>query len=322
MQRLYGWEVEPEEIIPIPNVNIGMRIAASIAIRKGNGVVIQPPVFYELVKFPLTYGWTRQDAPLRRSDHGHVVRYDIDRGIFERAIHSGGAKTTLFLLCNPHNPVGRVYSPDELEWMANVCSANDIYICSDDIHNELVLGNAKYVPIATRSPQIAERTITLIGPGKIFNVSGLGCAFAVISSASIRTQFSAEAERLGLMVSSPGLTAARAAYSGDCDEWLSELRNYLTANRDYIVEYIVSELPGVHTTVPDATYLAWLDCGEYLQTGKITGSPQSYFLEVAKVALEDGKAFGPTGERFVRLNFACPRSVLEESLTRIRKALI
>jgi cysteine-S-conjugate beta-lyase len=163
-------------------------------------------------------------------------------------------------------------------WMANVCSENNIYICSDDIHNELLLGEAKYTPIATLSPQTAERTITLFGPGKIFNISGLGCAFAVIPSAEMREQFTAEVDRLGLMVSSLGLMAARAAYSGACDEWLTALCTYLTANRDYIVEFIKQELPGLRTTLPEATYLAWLDCNQYIQTGKIDRSPQAYFF--------------------------------------------
>ena len=138
----------------------------------------------------------------------------------------------------------------------------------------------------------------------------------------MREKFCAEVERLGLMVSSLGLVAARAAYSGACDEWLSDLRNYLTANRDFIIEYVRSELPGLRTTVPEATYLVWLDCNEPIRTGRINGSPQAYFLEKARVALEEGSTFGATGEGFVRLNFACPRSVLEEGLSRIRKSLI
>lgn len=321
MNRLYGWAVSPEMIIPVPSVNVGYRIAASVICKAGEGVLIQPPVFYHFIGFPKDYGLTRQDALLHRIHHGRVIRYELDADVFRQAIHSGGAKTSMFLLCNPHNPVGRIFSANELDWLAGVCAENDIVVCSDDIHNELLLGDAKYTPLAARSPQIAERTITLLGPGKAFNISGLSCAFAIIPQAALRQQFSGELERLALEVNSLGLAAARAAYSGDCDDWLAALCSYLTANRDYLVAFIESELPRLRTTVPDATYLAWLDCNQYIQTGEITGSPQAFFLEKAKMALSDGAAFGPGGEGFVRLNFACPRSVLDEGLMRILKAL-
>jgi cysteine-S-conjugate beta-lyase len=137
----------------------------------------------------------------------------------------------------------------------------------------------------------------------------------------VRDRFSAELDRLGVGVSSLGLVAARAAYSGACDEWLLALRSYLTQNRDYLVDFIKSELPGLRSTLPEATYLAWLDCNAYIKMGRINGSPQAYFLEEARVALEDGTNFGVVGEGFVRLNFACPRSVLEEGLNRVRNVL-
>lgn len=282
---------------------------------------MQPPVFYHFLDFAEAYGLKRQDAPLRRTLRGRIIHYELDVDAFRRALGSGGARTAMLLLCNPHNPVGRVYSVDELDWIASVCAENDIVICSDDIHNELLLGDAEYTPLAARSPQVAERTITLIDPGKACNVSGLGCAFAVIHQPALRQRFSHEVERLVLEVNNLGLAAARAAYSGECDDWLAALRQYLTANRDYLLAFLASELPAMNITIPDATYLAWLDCNPYLQTGKITESPGEFFLEHAKVALFDGAAFGAGGEGFVRLNFACPRSVLEDGLKRKAKAL-
>ena len=321
MKRLYGWEVAPEMILPIPNVNIGYRLAASVVCQAGEGVLVQPPVFPQFIVFPQTYGLRRQDAPLRCVDHGRAIHYELDRDVFRQAIHSGGVKTGMFLLCNPHNPIGRIFSADELDWMAEVCAENDIVICSDEIHNELLLGEAKYTPIAARSPQIAERTITLLGPGKTFNISGLGCAFAIVPGDALRQRFSEELERGALEVNSLGLAAARAAYSGECDDWLAALRSYLTANRDHLIAFIGNELPRLRATIPDATYLAWLDCNPYIQTGEITGSPQAFFLEKGRVALSDGADFGLGGEGFVRLNFACPRSVLDDGLNRILRAL-
>lgn len=320
LDRLHGWKIPPDSIIPVPSVSVGYQVAASITCKPGEGVLVQPPVYHHFVDFPQAYHLTRQDAPLRRVQKRGFLGYELDADALTRAFHSG-AKTSMFLLCNPHNPVGKIYSGEELDWMAGVCADNDVIICSDDIHHELLLGEARYTPIASRSPQIAERTITLIGPGKAFNVSGLGCAFAIIAQPDLRQRFSHEIERLGLEVNSLGLAAARAAYSGECDSWLAALCGYLATNRDHLVAFIENELPRLKTTAPEATYLAWLDCSAYVQAGEITGSPHEFLLEHAKVALSDGVTFGPGGEGFVRLSFACPRSVLEEGLKRIWTAL-
>lgn len=320
MQRLYDWKVAPESIVPISSVNVGYQVAASLVCKPGEGVLIQPPVYYRFVDFPATYHLTRQDEPLRRVQQGRTIAYEFDRERFQRALNAR-AKTAMFLLCHPHNPTGYIFAEEELEWMANMCVENDTLICSDDIHHELLLGGARYTPLAARVPHLAERTITLIGAGKSFNVSGLSCAFAIIPQAALRQRFARELDRLGLEVNCLGLAAAQAAYSDACDDWLAALCDYLTANRDYLVSFIAQELPGMRTTVPDATYLAWLDCSAYVQTGEITGSPYEFFLQRAKVALTDGATYGPGGENFVRLNFACSRSILEEGLQRMRQAL-
>ena len=320
MQRLYDWKIAPESIVPISSVNVGYQVAASLVCQPGEGVLIQPPIFYRFVDFPATYHLTRQDAPLRLVQRGRTIAYEFDRESFTRA-RNAGAKTAMFLLCHPHNPMGRIFSEEELEWMADVCVENDTLICSDDIHHELLLGGARYTPLAARVPHCAERTITLIGAGKSFNVSGLNCAFAIIPQPALRQRFVRELERLGLEVNSLGLAAAQAAYSGECDNWLAALRAYLTANRDFLVNFIANELPRLRTTVPEATYLAWLDCSACVQAGDITGSPYEFFLQRAKVALTNGATYGPGGENFVRLNFACARSTLEEGLQRMRKAL-
>lgn len=320
MQRWYDWKIAPESIVPIASVNVGYQVAASLVCKPGEGVLIQPPVYYRFVDFPATYHLTRQDAPLRRVQQGRTIAYEFDRERFTRA-RNAGAKTAMFLLCHPHNPTGRIFSEEELEWMANVCAENDTLICSDDIHHELLLGGARYTPLAACVPHLAERTITLIGAGKSFNVSGLSCAFAIIPQPGLRQRFARELDRLGLEVNSLGLAAAQAAYSGACDNWLAALCEYLTVNRDYLVRFIEKDLPGVRTTVPEATYLAWLDCSAYVQTGEIIGSPYEFFQQRAKVALTDGTTYGPGGENFVRLNFACSRAILEEGLQRMRKAL-
>jgi cystathionine beta-lyase len=197
----------------------------------------------------------------------------------------------------------------------------DILICSDEIHNELLLGGALHVPMAGLRPEIAERTVTLIAPSKTFNIPGLFCAFALVPNQDLFERYQKTAERMVLHVNSLGLAGAQAAFSGACEDWLAELLEYLTANRDFLVRFVGSELPGIRVTVPDATYLAWLDCNALVRSGGMTDPPAKYFLEKARVALNPGADFGPGGEGFVRLNFGCPRSTLAKALDRMKTAL-
>jgi cystathionine beta-lyase len=179
-----------------------------------------------------------------------------------------------------------------------------------------LLGGAPFTPMAALSPEIARRTITLIAPSKTFNIAGLFCGFAIIPDPELREKFKKVAERMTLHVSSLGLVAAEAALSGECDDWLAALNTYLTANRDFISDFAVERLPGIRVSRPDATYLGWFDCSALK-----TESPYKFFLENAKVALNDGAAFGTGGEGFVRFNFGAPRELLAEGLDRMAKAL-
>ena len=154
-----------------------------------------------------------------------------------------------------------------------------------------------------------------------FNIAGLFCGFAIIPDASLRARYKAVVERMTLHVSSLAQVAAQAAFSGQCEDWLVDLRRYLTGNRDYMVDFVEKNLPGVQISVPQATYLAWLDFGDLVKSGKISGTPYQFLLENAKVGLNDGAAFGSGGENYVRLNFGCPRSLLQDGLERIQKSL-
>ncbi len=332
----YGWKIDPEAVIATPGIVSAFNIAAWSVCRPGTGILSQPPVYFPFLEIEKNVGLVNQFAPLTHVDDGEQrLHYEIDFDVFEKAVHSGGTKTGMFLLCNPHNPTGQVYTRDELLRMAEICLKNDVVICSDEIHSELLLrpstappntgssaqNEVHHTPIATLSPEIAGRSITLIAPSKTFNIAGLFCGFAIIPDANLRADFRKQAERLIQHVGSLSLVAAQAAFSGACDEWLAALNAYLAGNRDFAVRFIEEELPGIRACIPDATYLLWLDCGELLKSGKIEISPFNFFLKEAKVALSDGLPFGPGGENFVRLNFGCPRSTLEEALNRMKKAL-
>jgi cystathionine beta-lyase len=277
------------------------------------GYLIQTPVYNEFLDTEHKTGAKQSVAPLAKKVSGSRISYEVD---FD-ALKVGAKRSAMFLLCHPHNPVGMIYSRAELERMAELCIEHDVTIVSDEIHSELLLGGAKFTPMASLSPEIAQRTITMISASKAFNVPGLTCAFAIIPNAELRKRFSRVAEGMNFELSTLGLTAARVAFSGKADAWLRELRHYLTGNRDFIVDYLEQNLPGIRVTKPDATYLIWLDCSEL----RLKPAPYDFFLKEAKVAFSNGGKFGAGNEQFVRLNFGAPRKTVELGLNRIRRAL-
>ena len=313
MKKLYDWNVEPESIVYTPGVNSGYNIAARILCSVKRGYLIQTPVYNEFLETEHKTGFPQRVAELEKKVEGNRIRYEVDFEAFERAVK----KVDMFLLCHPHNPVGKIYSSAELKHMSEICIENDVTMVSDEIHSELLLGDVKFTPLAGLSPKIAKHTITLISASKAFNVPGLACAFAIIPDENIRKKFNDVAFAMSYEISTPGLHAARVAFSGKADSWLTALRRYLTANRDFIMEYVDRNLPGVRMTKPDATYLIWLDFSEL----KLKPSPYEFFLKEAKVALSPGGKFGEDCGQFVRLNFGTTRRLVEEGLTRIRKAL-
>jgi len=321
MERLYGWHVDPDWIVATPGVVSGFNIAARAVCSAGDGVLIQPPVYMMFYSVYKNIGLTQQIAPIRFVEKDHILHPQLDLNEFSAAFHSNNAKTKMFLLCHPHNPTGQAFTREELQGMADICLQNDAIIVSDEIHSELILEGPKHIPMATLSPEIADKTITLIAASKTFNVAGLFCAFAIIPNADLREKFKVANDSVTGHVSSLGLIAAEAAFSGECDDWLAELLPYLKSNRDFMAEYLVENFPDLRFTIPNATYLAWLDFSEYVKSGRIQGSPFDFFLNEAKVAFTDGKPFGEGSENIVRLNFACPRSMLVEGLERMRKAV-
>jgi cysteine-S-conjugate beta-lyase len=321
MERLYGWQVDPDWIVATTGVVSGFNIAARAVCERGDGVLVQPPVYHMFYSVHKNIDLVKQVAPFSLVEEGNVLIPQLDLDAFSRSFHSNDARTRMFLLCHPHNPMGNVFTRDELESMAVVCLQNDALIVSDEIHSELLLNGSKHIPLATLSHEIAERTITLVAPSKTFNTAGLFCAFAIIPNAELRERYKKVNEQITGHVSSLGIIAAEAAFSGACDEWLVELLVYLKKNRDLLIGQLTENFPAARFTLPEATYLQWIDFGAYVRSGQITDSPHKYFLEKARVALNDGSVFGEGCENFVRLNFGSPRSVVEEALERMRKAL-
>jgi cystathionine beta-lyase len=308
LARLYGWRVEPEAIVFQTGVLAGFMHVCRVAAGAADGVLVQPPVYPPIFSAPKLNGSLHQEAPLAVRPDG---RWAIDFDAFDAAATD---HTRVFILCNPHNPVGRVFSRGDLERLAAICLRRRILICSDEIHCDLVFEGHRHVPIASLDPEVARRSVTLMAPSKTFNVPGLRCSFAIVPDPELRRRFTGDADFSD--VNNMGLAAALAAYR-DGQDWLDQVLAYLQANRDFVLDFVRRELPGIRMTAPEATYLAWMDCRN---TG-IAGSPQRYFLDRAHVALHDGAWFGTLGEGFVRLNFGCPRSTLAEALERMRSVL-
>jgi len=309
LKRLYGWEVREEELVFLPSVLTGLNLVYLIFSNPGDEVLIQPPVYFHFVHDPVMHGRAINDPPLVQKGDSYEIDFDDFEGSITR-------QTKVFLFCNPHNPVGRVYSRRELEKIAEICLRHQVVLCSDEIHCDLLYPGHPHIPIATLNPEVAQQSVTLMAPSKTFNLPGLYCGFAVIQNPRLKKLWKTFSHGLIPEVNIMGHVAALAGYR-DGQEWLDQVLLYLKANRDFLTRFLKEKLPRIRMTRMEATYLAWLDCRD----AGILGNPSDFFLRKAKVALNDGGEFGRGGEGFVRLNFACPRKTLTEALDRMVEAL-
>ena len=302
--RDHGWRIAPDWLVWLPGVVTGFNVACAIAGEAGDGVLTATPVYPPFLHAPANTGRTLQAVALVEDG----ARWAWDWDAVDATLD---ARTRMWLLCNPHNPVGRVFTPAELDTIAERAERHDLIVCSDDIHCGLVLDGA-HTPIAARSEAIARRSITLMAPSKTWNIAPLYASFAIIPDAALRKRYQRAMRGLIPHPNVLGLVATEAAYRHG-EPWRHALLDYLRGNREHVVDAIAA-LPGLRTTRPEATYLAWIDCRD---AG--LDDPAAFF-EAHGVGLSDGRAFGaPPG--FVRLNFGCPRTTLDEGLRRMAAAL-
>ena len=313
MATRYNWTIEAKDIMFLPNLVSALNVAARAYAEPGEGVLMNSPIYPPFISAPKNGGREAIFAELAQVQQGQIIRYEIDFDRLEAAV-TPNAK--LFLLCNPHNPVGRVYEKWELEKLADFCMRHNLIICSDDIHCDLLFDGYRHQPIAALAPEVAARTITLMAPSKTFNMPTLGFAFAIAQNENILKRFQTASDGIMSHPGAIGYTAAEAAYS-QCQDYLDALMVYLEGNRNYLIRYIEDHFPEVTITRPEGTFLAWSDWGAL----NLPESPFKFFLEKAKVAYNDGAAFGQPGEGFLRINFACPRATLTEALERTRAAV-
>jgi cystathionine beta-lyase len=300
----YAWRVEPQELIFLPGVESGFNMALKALVQPAQNVVVQVPNYPPLRHAPGHWGLNKVELTFDPQPDG---TYATPLSTLNESLQGGGA----LLLSNPHNPLGKTFGREELLAIADICLANEAWIISDEIHAELCFDGRQHLPMASLSPQIAQRTITLMSASKAYNIAGMKTSFMIIQDRHLREKVNHA--RCGMVdsVNPLGMEATRVAYS-EAAPWLAALKDYLQANRDYLVD----RLPGITLNVPQSTYLAWLDC-----SALGLDNPQQFFLEQAKVGLSPGLDFGDDCKQFVRLNFGCPRSLLEEGIARMERSL-
>lgn len=309
MAERYQWEVKPEEIIFVPGIVSGFNFAVRAFCKNDDSVIYQIPAYPPFIHAPENFELEGIPNDMVRKNG----RWEVDFDRFEAQIKNN---TSLFILCNPQNPTGRLFTKEELERFGEICKRHQITICSDEIHSEILLDGNKHTPIASINEDLRNRTITFIAPSKTFNIPGLSCSAAIVQNPEMREKFNKALAGLSSGVIGISQEGALAAYR-DCGEWLDELLVYLTGNRDFVLNYIAEKMPKIRTTVSEATFLMWLDCSEL----GIEGSPSKFFLEKARVALNEGADFGKGYEKFVRLNLGTSRAMLKEALDKMAAVL-
>ncbi len=307
----YGWQVDPAAVELTSEVVQGIAAALAAFTEPGDGVIVQTPIYPPFLK--------TVDAHRRRVVENRLVddgrRYAVD--LEDLRVAAAGAR--VLLLCNPHNPSGRVFTREELEGVAGVAQEHDLVIVSDEIHSDLVFSGHRHVPIASLSEEVAARTVTLTSATKAFNIAGARCAVAHFGSPELQARFrEAIPEHVLGRVSNFGLEATLAAWR-EGQAWLDEVLVYLERNRDRVADWAADEASVLAHRPPEGTYLAWFDCSG-LELGE--SSAQEFFLEAARVGLSKGGDFGAPGDACVRLNFATSAEILDQVLDRMAEAFM
>lgn len=306
----YDWEIKKEWIIFTPGVVAGFNFGIRALTKADDEVIIQPPVYPPFFNVVTSLGRTLVENPLIENNGNYTIDYIELQNKFK--------SSNLLLFCSPHNPVGRVWTKEELNKVQDLILENNSYIISDEIHCDLAYKKNKHTVIASLSKDIEQRSITLIAPSKTFNLAGLFTSIAIIPNEEVRNKITKTIDDNSINhINIFGLIALEAAFTSGKD-WLDELLNYLESNANYVVEYIESNIKDIIVSKPEGTFLMWLDCRKL---GLNHEDLHNLMIDEGKVLLNDGYTFGIEGDGFLRLNIGCPRETLIEGLARIEKAV-
>lgn len=307
----YGWQIQADWLVWLPGLVVGLNVTAQALAEPGEEILCLTPVYPPFMTAPRNSGRVAVTVPLVLDRAAR--RWEIDWDALERAVTP---KTRAFFLCNPHNPVARVFNRSELEKIADFCLRHGLILCSDEIHADLILEpGLRHLPTGKLGGEIAKRTVTLLAPSKTYNVPGLGCALAIIPDPALRARFVRATSGIVAEVNVLGYVACEAAFRHG-EPWRQALLAYLRGNRDRVIGFVRDHLPGIAIEAPiEATYLAWLN----VQALGLA-DPVAHF-EKHGVGLTDGRFFHAKPGEYVRLNFGCPRATLDEGLRRLKNAL-
>ncbi|MBC8081239.1 MAG: pyridoxal phosphate-dependent aminotransferase [Gorillibacterium sp.] len=311
LSRRHGWEIQQEWITSSPGVVPALSLAVLAYTNPGDGIILQSPVYYPFYDVIKMNNRIVIDNPLILED-GY---YTIDFNLLEKQAQAGAK---MLFLCSPHNPGGRVWTREELQRIADICLRHGVLVIADEIHQDLVFSGHRHTPFAALSDAIAQITITCIAPSKTFNLAGLQAALVIIPNRSLRLNFNNLLKTLSIhMESYFGLTAVESSYTYG-DAWLDQLLVYLEDNCSLLLDYVGRNIPEVKVMKPEGTYMVWMDCRAISEDPAVL---KKLMFEKAGVAFSEGSVFGKQGAGYLRVNLACPRSLLQEALDRFAHAV-
>ena len=308
----FEWDTRKEWLIKTPGVVFAIGTAIRAFTKKGDAVLIQRPVYYPFSNMIKENNRTLVNSPLIYKDG----TYSIDFADFEQKIITHQVK--MFILCSPHNPVGRVWTREELLTMAQICKKHQVLVISDEIHCDFTYEGVTHTMFGTLGEEFLQNLVLCTAPSKTFNLAGLQTSNIFIPNKDLREAFQTELNRMGVLeVNRAGLLACQAAYTYG-DTWLSELKAYLAGNLSYVREFLTERLPQIKLVEPQGTYLVWLD---FSGLGLSGDELDTFIAQKAKLWLDGGSMFGEEGNSFQRINIACPRSIIEKALTHLETAV-
>jgi cysteine-S-conjugate beta-lyase len=311
LKSRHNWQVEKENVIFTPGIVPALNFCTLAFTEPGDKIIVQPPVYFPFFSAVESHGRVLQLNKLIEIDG----KWEMD---FESLKESIDGKTKMIIISNPQNPVGRVWSTEELSKLADICLKNNILIISDEIHCDLVLPGYKHTPVASLSEEIAKNTVTCLAPSKTFNLAGLSTSSVIISNPVLRKSFNRILDSLHVGNGNIfGTIASIEAYSHG-HEWLDALLDYIDRNIDFVEDYCTKMIPEIIPVKPEATYMIWLDCRKFGLTGK---ELQNFFVTKAGVGMNEGSTFGPGGEGFMRMNIATTHQIVIKAMEQIEKAV-
>lgn len=308
----YNWDISPSWLVKTPGIVYAISMAVRAFTQEGDSVLIQRPVYYPFSESVNSNHRNLINNPLIYENGA----YHIDFYDFEQKIIAHDVK--LFILCNPHNPVGRVWSEEELTKLGDICVKHNVIVVSDEIHADFIHPGYQHIIFANLKPEFGAITVTCTAPSKTFNLAGLQVSNIIIMNKKLKAAFKEEITKSGYsQLNTMGLYACKAAYEYG-EEWLIELKDYLHQNLTYVSDFLEKELPMLHLVKPQGTYLLWID---FRSLNLSESELEAFITDKAKLWLDGGTMFGPEGLGFQRINMACPRSILEKAMEQLKEAL-